>query len=132
MSKGLLAEAKDDRDILSIMESELDFLEKGGYGRSVRTPWLSLSVFQDSPSCFCFPFHDHNQICALMQFVPPERRGEGVPCHHIPLNEAGETVDLLEQAGDREQVDDAVKNWLRRRIAQIREERAETGFNIAC
>jgi hypothetical protein len=65
-----------------------------------------------------------------MQFVPAERRGEGVPCHHIPLNEAGETVDLLEQAGGRERVDDAVKNWLRRRIAQIREERAETGISV--
>jgi hypothetical protein len=131
MTKGLLAEATDDRDVLPILEAELDFLEKGGYGRSVRTPWLRTSVFQDSPSCFCFPFHDHNDTCALMEFVPSERRGEGVPCHHIPLNAAGETIDLLETAGDTERVDDAVKNWLRWKIAQIREERLETGFSIA-
>jgi hypothetical protein len=130
MTKGLLAEAKDDRDVLPILEAELDFLEKGGYGRSVRTPWLSTSVFQDSPSCFCFPFHDHNDTCALMQFVPVERRGEGVPCHYIPLNRAGDTVELLENAGASEQVDDAVKNWLRWKIAELRAERTETGFRL--
>ena len=131
MLKGLLAEAKDDRDILDVLKSELNFVEKGGYGRSVRTPWLSTSVFQDSPSCACFPFHDHNDTCALMQFVPLEHRSEGLPCHHILLNGAGETVDLLEHAGDPEQVNDAVKNWLRRKIAQIREERARTDFSLA-
>jgi hypothetical protein len=26
----------------------LDFIEKGGYGRSVRTPWQTKSTFQDS------------------------------------------------------------------------------------
>ena len=131
MSIELLCEAKDDRDILSILESELDFLEKGGYGRSVRTPWLSTTVFQDSPSCFCFPVRDHNETCALMQFVPPERRAEVMPCHYIPLNAAGETVDLLEHAGEPEQVEDVVKNWLRRKIAAIREERIERGFSLA-
>ena len=30
--------AKDDRDILEVLKEELDFIEKGGYGRSVRTP----------------------------------------------------------------------------------------------
>jgi hypothetical protein len=123
MSKELLVIPKDDRDILQILQAELDFLEKGGYGRSVRTPWVPTALFQDSPSCFCFPVHDHNDTCVLMQFVPPERRGEALPCHHIPLNEEGETVDLIERTGDRDEIEDLVKNWLRRRIAQIRQER---------
>jgi hypothetical protein len=131
MSNELPVEPKDDRDILSILEGELDFLEKGGYGRSVRTPWLASTVFQDSPSCFCFPFHDHNDTCVLMQFVPPEHRGDGLPCHHIPLNEAGATVELLERKGDREEIEDGVKNWLRQRIMKIRQESKETGFSIA-
>jgi hypothetical protein len=38
----------DDRDVLEVLKAELDFIEKGGYGRSVRTPWLPTSVFQDS------------------------------------------------------------------------------------
>jgi hypothetical protein len=38
--------AKDDRAILEILQEELDFIEKRGYGRSVRTPWLPKSIFQ--------------------------------------------------------------------------------------
>ena len=43
--------AKDDRDILEVLRFELDFLEHGGYGRSVRTPWKETSIFQDSLRC---------------------------------------------------------------------------------
>jgi hypothetical protein len=43
--------AKDDRDILEILKGELDLIEKGGYGRSVHTPWLAKSIFQDSLTC---------------------------------------------------------------------------------
>src|SRR5690349_12045860 len=42
------AMTKDERDILELLKEELDFIEKGGYGRSVRTPWHSKSTFQDS------------------------------------------------------------------------------------
>jgi hypothetical protein len=41
----------DDRDILELLKEELDFIEKGGYGRSVHTPWKEKSIFQDSLSC---------------------------------------------------------------------------------
>ena len=130
MSKELLVSPKDDRDTLEIMKAELDFLEKGGYGRSVRTPWLSTSLFQDSPSCVCYPFHDHDDNCRLMQFVPPERRGEVMPCHHIPLNEAGETVTVLEYAGNQSETEDLVKAWLREKIVEIQRNQAEKGFSI--
>ena len=130
MSTELKAGVGDDRDIVSILKSELDFLEKGGYGRSVRTPWLSTSIFQDSPSCFCFPFHEHNDACVLMQFVPPERRAEVLPCHHIPLNKAGDTVTLLEYVGTQGETEDLVKSWLREKIAAIQRERMETGFDL--
>ena len=33
--------ATDERDILELLKDELNFIEKGGYGRSVRTPWQS-------------------------------------------------------------------------------------------
>src|SRR5215470_9133633 len=93
------AMATDERDILELLKAELDFIEKGGYGRSVRTPWLPTSVFQDAPTCVCFPYHTHDDECALMQFVPLERRSEAVPCHFIPLNKAGETAAELEARG---------------------------------
>lgn len=114
---------RDDRDVLEVLKAELDFVEKGGYGRSVRTPWLPTSVFQDAPSCACFPYHTHADECVLMQFVPPEFRSESVPCHHIPLDESGETVTTFESKGDQEELEEAVKTWLRANIKRIEEER---------
>jgi hypothetical protein len=115
---------RDDRDVLEILKSELDFIEKGGYGRSVRTPWLPTSVFQDAPSCFCFPYRTHDQACALMDFVPPERRSDAVPCHSIPLNSAGETVESIESLGDQQRLEEAVKEWLRAAIERLEQQRA--------
>jgi hypothetical protein len=44
----------DKRDVLEVLKFELDFLEQGGYGQSVHTPWKATSAFQDSPSCLNF------------------------------------------------------------------------------
>ena len=91
--------AKDDRDILEILKDELSFIEKGGYGRSVRTPWQPKSTFQDSLACINYadPNHSHPcNECHLLDFVTPEHQGEAIPCHFIPLNESGETIEDLE------------------------------------
>jgi hypothetical protein len=40
--------ARDDRDPIEVLKFELNFIEKGGYGRSVRTPWKEERVFRDS------------------------------------------------------------------------------------
>ena len=121
---------KDDRDILDILKFELDFLEKGGYGRSVRTPWKPTSAFQDSLTCINFgdPYRNHPcDECLLMQFVPEERRSENVPCHHITLDESGGTVDTLEVQDNQEELEERVKNWLRATIKRMEKERATLG-----
>ena len=120
--------ARDDRDPIEVLKFELNFIEKGGYGRSVRTPWHPTSTFQDSLSCLNFgdPHRTHPcQDCFLMQFVPPERRTENVPCHHIPLNEAGETVHVISGCENQEDLEAAVKNWLRTTIARLEREKAQ-------
>jgi hypothetical protein len=116
---------RDERDILDVLKVELDFLEKGGYHRSVRTPRLPTSVFQDSTTCLCYPTHAHEDECVLMKCVPAGEKSASIPCHQIPLNEAGETIEMLEARGDEQALEDAVKGWLRRRIAQIEEQRAK-------
>ena len=121
---------KEDRDILDILKFELDFLEQGGYGRSVRTPWKPTSAFQDSLTCINFgdPYRSHPcDECLLMQFVPEERRAENVPCHHIALDEYGQTVDTLEVKENQEELEERVKNWLRVTIKRIEKERATLG-----
>ena len=119
--------APDNRDILEVLKFELDFIEKGDYGRSVRTPWRPTSIFQDSPSCINFndPARPHLcEECVLMTFVPPERREEEVPCHHIPLTELGVTVDSVERWAHRDELEEILGKWLRKTIRRIEEERA--------
>jgi hypothetical protein len=122
--------AQDDRDTLEVLKAELDFVEKGGYGRSVKTPWQPTSILQDSPSCINLgdPERTHPcSECLLLDFVPPEARAEDVPCHHIPLNTKGETIDELEWKEDQRQTEETVKNWLRSTIKQLEEHRAKQG-----
>jgi len=93
--------ASDDRDILELLRAELDFIEKGGYGRSVRTPRQSKSIFQDSLTCLNYGDRDRTHPCNechLLEFVSPENHTQEVPCHLIPLNSDGETVQELERS----------------------------------
>ena len=120
--------AKDDRDILEVLKDELSFIEKGGYGRSVRTPWQAKSAFQDSLACINYADPNHTRPCNechLIDFVSPEHQGEDVPCHFIPLNEAGETIEDLESEDNEAMLERKVKDWLRNRIREIEEQRSK-------
>jgi hypothetical protein len=121
---------KDDRDLLEVLKFELEFLEKGGYGRSPRTPWRAQLIFEESPTCMNYDSKDNPAPCAdciLMQFVPPERRAKEIPCRHIPLNDAEETVDSLYRTGTQQELEEALGDWLRATIKRLDEERASKG-----
>jgi hypothetical protein len=112
---------------LDLLKAELNFVKKGGYGRSPREPWRAQLIFEDSPSCMNYDCKDNPAPCAecaLMQFVPPEKRGEKVPCRHIPLTPAGETLMELYRGGTEQEVEDALADWLRREIAKLETEAA--------
>ena len=119
---------KDDRDILELLKQELAFIEQGGYGRSVRAPWLPKSIFQDSLSClnFGYPYRAHPCTeCCLLDFVASDDRSQPVPCHFIPLNDTGVTIEELEMEGNEAKMTAAVKGWLQGKISQIEAERAK-------
>jgi hypothetical protein len=61
-----------------------------------------------------------------MECVPSEEKGANIPCHHIPLNEAGETIETLEAKGDEQGLEEAVKAWLRRRIGEIEQQKGKS------
>jgi hypothetical protein len=125
--------AKDDRDILELLKDELDFIEKGGYGRSVRTPWKPTSPFQDSLTCinYGYPYRAHPcNECHLLDFVDPEHRSEEIPCHYIRLNDSGETIEDLELEDNEAKLESKVKLWLRTKINKIEEERAKQTANL--
>src|SRR5581483_2439435 len=119
--------SSDSRDILEVLKFELNFLEQGGYGRSVRTPWKPTSFFQDSISCI--NFCDPNRTlpcsdCLLMDFVPADQRDQQVPCHHIPLNDTGETLDSATRYENQQELEEKLMNWLRQTIAELEAQRA--------
>ena len=123
----------DTRDRLEVLKAELDFIEKGGYGRPVRTPWKPTSVFQGSLSCpnYGYPYRAHAcSECLLDDFVTEAKRASSVPCHHIPLDAVGETVEALELADNQQLLEEKVKAWLRARIKEIEDERDATARRI--
>jgi hypothetical protein len=120
--------SNDDRDLLEVLKSELAFLEQGGYGRSVRTPWKATTMFRDSPTCL--NFNDPSRpnpcsACHLMQFVPEKYRDENLPCHYIPLDKEGETANNFERYRTQAELEEATAKWLRGTISRIEQERAQ-------
>ena len=118
---------------LATLKQELEFVDHAGYHKPVGTrqplfcmesgsDWKKPVFIEDSPSCpkekycACNPEGD----CVLLSFVPADRRHETLPCHHIPLNEKGETIATLKQ--DRDQVEPTLRKWLVNTI-----EKLETG-----
>lgn len=111
-----------DSPALDVLRAELDFIEKGGYGRSVKTPWQPTSVFTDSPSCLNLGDATRARPCSeclLIDFVPTEERTEAMPCHHIPLDATGRTIGELERNDNQSETEDTVKNWLRETIKRL-------------
>lgn len=122
--------ATDERNLLDILKFELQFLEKGGYGRSPRQAWRAPRIFEDSPSC---PNHGllHKELpcseCALMKLVPEEYQNMPVPCDFIPLDEAGDTVDSLYRYSSHQELEAVLKGWLRAMIERLEQEQEQTG-----
>jgi hypothetical protein len=113
---------KDDRNTLEVLKAELNFVRKGGYGRSPREPWRAQLVFEDSPSCMNYDTKDNREPCSeclLMQFVPADKRGEKVPCRHIPLTPYGDTLLHLYRGGTEQEIEEALSVWLEKEIAKL-------------
>jgi len=119
----------DQQVLLDALKFELRFLERGGYERSVREPRRELSVFQDSPSCLNYALAHRTHPCSecfLINFVPAEKQGESIPCHHIPLNDRGDTLESLQGYGRDFHVQEAMRGWLQTTIADLEAASAKT------
>ena len=113
---------------LDTLRLELKFLELGLYRAPI--PGRPLLVLEDSPTC---PRYGAPSCpnCALMQFVPSERRAEPVPCHHIPLNDAFETVDSLYRTGTQEELEEALSAWLSATIKRLEEQPGQATYGTS-
>lgn len=118
--------SNDDRNLLDVLESELQFLKQRGYWQSPNAPWRPGCIFEDSPTCMNYKRTSNLRPCTecvLMRFVPPDCRSEPTPCRHITLNAEGFTIDTYYRLGTHEEVEIALANWLRKTIEQLEQER---------
>jgi len=60
----------------------------------------------------------------MSQLIPENLQNEKIPCRFIPLNAHGETLDSLYRTGARQEVESAVAEWLKAKIAWLELERA--------
>ncbi len=111
----------DKRNLLETLRAELAFVESGGYRNKPRFPWRPSFVFEDSPTCFNLQAkHDPSCLeCLMLQFVPRDKAELPFPCRHIPLTPNGESVAHFYECGTEEELEAAVKNWLKLKIAEL-------------
>lgn len=109
-------------EILDALKLELEFMEAGLYRRAGLAPWGQPEIFRDSLICINYGDDWKNRACrecALGQFVPPAELYRAVPCHQIPLTEAGETIEYLEAEFGHAVAAERVEAWLRRTIKEL-------------
>ncbi|MDD5543557.1 MAG: hypothetical protein PHX83_10330 [Acidobacteriia bacterium] len=111
-------------EVVEKLKLELNILKDGGYGRSVRTPRAEPVYLRDSVTCLNFGRHEDREPCDrcfLMEFVPQEYAHRELPCHHIRLNDTGETLASLEARGDKDHLEAALGQWLKNTILELQD-----------
>jgi nucleotide-binding universal stress UspA family protein len=120
--------------LLTALKEELGFWEKGGYGYKFRSAWRPTLVLRDSPICFNAMAADARSCreCLLADLVPPEKRNLSLPCHHIPLNQAGDTIAGLYINGTQDKLDQTFLGWLRSTIEKLEESEVSAMKALEC
>jgi hypothetical protein len=129
----VVAMATELREILDELKLQRSILQDGGYGRSVRTPWKPTALFRDSVTCLNFGEAVRKHPCSeclLWEWVPETHQNEEIPCHHIPLNEKGDSIATLQEEADRDRAEQALLAWLDATIERL-EERLRRGEKVA-
>jgi len=111
-----------NRQLLQALLEERSFFHAGGYGLPFRSQWRPTLLFCDSPICINFKAvgtSDPCRKCRLFFLVPPLKRDSAIPCHHIALDEAGNTIGELYQRGSQETLDRCYLNWMSTAISGL-------------
>jgi predicted RNA binding protein with dsRBD fold (UPF0201 family) len=56
-----------------------------------------------------------------LDFVPQAEREQIIPCRHIPLNEAGQTLESLYNMAKEKEIEDTLREWLKRKIGELQD-----------
>jgi hypothetical protein len=108
-----------DQETLIRLKSELQFLNDGGYTSIF---WRPYAVFEESLLCIN-PLRLNRPVvcqkCPLIEFVAEDKRHENIPCRHIVLNDFGLTPRELPEWGTKQQMENAMREWLQARIKDL-------------
>lgn len=116
---------QDRAKLLRALKRELALFDAGGYGNIYRNSrWRSTMLLRDSPFCTGIRriSSDPCGNCVLLSLVPVGKRGERLPCHHIPLNPQGDTIARLYQEGSQGIMDARYRAWLENCISELETE----------
>ena len=119
------------KTMLDALKMEIMVIEKGGYHPSVHQPHDEPRVFRDSISCLNVGLADDKKehpcsSCFLIDFVPEKYKDSNEdPCHKIPLNARGDTIESLLASGRRsDDVQAEVLAWLKAMVKKLEAELA--------
>jgi len=112
-------------EIIEKLRLEKSILVDGGYGRSVRTPRRATQYFRSSITCpnagESEKLHPCSE-CFLIEYVHPACRDLNLPCHFIPLNAEGDTIDSLVREGDTDRLEQLLSQWIDATIKRLEQE----------
>jgi hypothetical protein len=60
--------------------------------------------------------------CPLIDLAPPEYRSAKSPCHHIPLNEKGETVESIGKSSEQGYLEAQLLRWMEATAERLKRE----------
>ena len=109
-------------EIIENLKLEKTILADGGYGRSVRTPWRSNQYLRDSITCPNVGESEKTHPCSecfLIDYVHPSHRDLKIPCHFIPLNAEGDTIDSLTGRGNIDKLEQELLDWIEDTISRL-------------
>ena len=116
----------DKKIMLDALKMEIQVIEKGGYHPSVHQPHDDPRIFRDSISCLNVGLADDKKehacaSCFLIDFVPEKYKDSNDdPCHKIPLNARGDTIESLLQSGrPSDDVQAEVLVWLKATVKKL-------------
>jgi len=107
--------AWDRREIIGLLRLEIENIRQRGFGPYFRDSVLCINAGKTLHADPC-------DQCLLLEFVPEEARKEPVPCYHIPLNAAGETVASLHGQPAAKQLEAAVLGWMEATASRLEKE----------
>src|SRR5215467_9087656 len=115
-------------ELLKALKEQLAFVESGGYGSVYRSTWRPTLVIRDSPLCLNATSSQARPCreCILYSLVPEEMKNSLLPCHHIPLNDAGDTIAQLYATGTQKELDQKLRDWLWTTIQRLEEREVTT------